>query len=87
MPWRPRIDAVRLKRLNDELTSRLLRTREQLQIAQRQGVGLKVMLTLREKKIDALTVEVQRLRARLAITPPNEAAALAPELGAHTTAI
>jgi cell division protein FtsB len=63
MPWKswkqkPHIDTARLDRVTDEL----LRTKVELQVAERHRVGLKIALTVRAKKIEQLTAQVDRLR-------------------------
>jgi len=62
VPWRPRIDARKLKRAHDELALRLLKVREELQTAERHRVGLEVLLNMRQERLDALTVQVEQLR-------------------------
>jgi hypothetical protein len=62
MPWRPSIDALKLKRANDELAARLLRAKDELQAAERRRIGLEVLLTTRGERIDRLTVLVDQLR-------------------------
>jgi hypothetical protein len=62
MPWRPRIDAQKLKRHNDALALRLLRVREELQTSERHRVGLEVLLDVRGERIDKLTATIDLLR-------------------------
>lgn len=62
MPWRPRIDASKLKRENDRLAFALIRAPEELQTAERHRIGLEVMLNVRGQRIDTLTEQVDRLR-------------------------
>jgi len=64
MPWRPRIDAVKIKRQNDELTSKLIRTREQLENRERYIVGLEVILNARLARISELNDKLERIRAQ-----------------------
>ena len=101
MPWKERPNVRHIERQNRELSFQLLRIREQLQIAERHRTGLKVMLTVREKRIDVLVHEVERLRAQnrrldeensrltemVRFTPPADAPMLAPTLETHATAI
>ena len=93
MPWKPRVDVRKITRQNHELAIRLLRVREELQIAERHRVGLEVLLDVRLERIDELTAQIDRLRQqnrrldeendRLAemmkLTPPVDAATLAPK--------
>jgi septal ring factor EnvC (AmiA/AmiB activator) len=74
MPWerRPTIDAVALKRKNDELAFQLLRVREQLQNKERYAIGLEVLLRERLGRIDELNGKLEQLREqnrRLERTP------------------
>jgi hypothetical protein len=62
MPWAPRVNAIKLKRECDRLSSELIRARADLNISERQRVGLEVALDVRGEKIDALVVQVERLR-------------------------
>jgi len=64
MPWRPKLDAKKLKKQNDELALQLLRTREQLQQKEGYLVGMEVLLDQRAERIDRLTVQVDKLRAQ-----------------------
>jgi uncharacterized coiled-coil protein SlyX len=64
MPWKPRIDAVQLKRKNDELAARLLRAKDELQAAERRRVGLEIALSVRGETIAELNGKLDRLRAQ-----------------------
>jgi hypothetical protein len=64
MPWRPNIDALKLKRKKDELALRLLRTQEQLQISERRRTGLEMILTARLNRISELNDRLERVRAQ-----------------------
>jgi hypothetical protein len=57
----------------------LTRVRAELEAATRHRTGLKVMLTMRERKIEALTFEIERLRRQNQNldTPPADAVATA----------
>jgi hypothetical protein len=62
MPWRPRINVTRLKQAHDELAHRLLRVREELQVAERHRVGLEIALSVRGEKIEELNGKLERAR-------------------------
>jgi uncharacterized protein YccT (UPF0319 family) len=62
MPWKPRPDIIKLQQKNRELVLQLIRTREELQAAQHRHTGLQVLLDVRGQRIDALTVQVDRLQ-------------------------
>jgi septal ring factor EnvC (AmiA/AmiB activator) len=62
MPWRPRIDVIKLKRECDRLAFQLLRVREQLRTKERCVTGLEIVLRERLGRIDDLTAQVDRLR-------------------------
>jgi hypothetical protein len=93
MPWHPKIDALELKRKNDELAFRLLRVREQLESSERRRVGLEIVLNARLTRIGELSGKFERLREqnrrldqeaeRLAemvrLAPPIDAATPVPE--------
>jgi hypothetical protein len=93
MPWGPRINPLKLKKENDRLAFQLIRAREDLQIAERHRVGLEVMLSVSEERIDALTTQVDRLRQQnkklgaecehlaemIRSAPPVDAAMLVPK--------
>jgi hypothetical protein len=66
MPWvRHTVNSRKLQQQNDRLTSALIQVREQLQIAERHRVGLEVLLSVRQERIDALTTQVEQLRRQL----------------------
>jgi predicted nuclease with TOPRIM domain len=67
MPWerRPNIDAVALKRKNDELASQLLRVREELRNKQTYTAGLEILLHERLGKIDELNGKIDQLREQV----------------------
>ena len=93
MPWAPKLDARKIKQAHDALALRLLRVREELQTAERHRVGLEVLLVMRQERVDALTVQVDRLRQQnrrldeendrlvemVRLAPPVDAATLTPE--------
>ena len=93
MPWRPRLNAVRLKKHADELASKLLRTREELALSERRRSTLEIILRARlnritelNGKIDALRAlnrrldeEAERLAEMVRFAPPVDAATLTPE--------
>ena len=60
MSWRPRPNVIKLQRTNDALAATLTRVRAELEAATRHRTGLKVMLAVREKRIDALSFEIER---------------------------
>jgi hypothetical protein len=62
MPWRPRIDARKLKRQADELASKLLRAREALAISERRRETLEIVLTARLNRISELNGKIDSLR-------------------------
>jgi hypothetical protein len=62
MPWRPKLDALKLQRKNDELMFQLVRVREQLQQKEGYLVGMGVLLDQRAERIDRLTVQIDQLR-------------------------
>jgi hypothetical protein len=62
MPWRPKIDAVKLQRKNNELTFQLVRVREELRKKESHVVGLEILLDERGERVDKLTVQIEQLR-------------------------
>jgi hypothetical protein len=64
VPWRPRIDARKLKRQANELTSKLLRTREALEISERRRRTMEIVLTARLNRISELNDRLERVRAQ-----------------------
>jgi hypothetical protein len=95
MPWPRPVSANerKLQQANRDLEFKLLRVREELQVAGRHRVGLKVALAVREKRIDALTrrvdqllalnrklsAEADRLTEMVRFVPPGDAAVMAAE--------
>jgi hypothetical protein len=63
VPWKERPNVQKIVRQNHELAIQLLRVREELVASQRHRVGLKVALSVREKRIDTLTRRVDQLLA------------------------
>ena len=59
-PWKSRPNVTKLQRTNDALAAALTRVRAELEAATRHRTGLKVMLAVREKRIDALSFEIER---------------------------
>jgi hypothetical protein len=90
MPWRLRINAIKLQRENDALGFELIRVREKLRNAEGYNCGLEVLLIERLKRIDELQgrldqsrQQVKRLEAEaehlaelVRLAPPVDAAML-----------
>jgi len=64
VPWRERLNAKELKRANDQLSSALIRTREELEISERRRTGLEMILAARLNRIGNLNDQLERVRAQ-----------------------
>ena len=62
MPWIPKFNARKLCEENSRLSAALARTQEQLKVSERLQTGMKIALSLRTKKVDDLTAQIDRLR-------------------------
>lgn len=62
MPWKPKLNAIKLQRECDRLTYALVRAREELQTAKRHRAGLEIMLSVRQERVDKLTAQIEQLR-------------------------
>lgn len=92
MPWAIKIDAVKLKRQNEELIAKLIRTRAALEVSERRRLGMEIILTARLTRICELSGKLDQLRAQnkrldaaerlvemVKLTPPGAAAMPAPK--------
>jgi hypothetical protein len=64
MPWAVKLNARKLKQQADELAAKLLRTREELEISERQRVALQRILEMRLDRIGDLNDRLERARAQ-----------------------
>ena len=74
MPWRPTIDAQKLKRENGELERQLLRVREELK--ERYATGLEILLRERLNALAGKGMDTRRLQHYLGHASPAQSTAI-----------